>query len=100
MNATQYPRLKMATALLRGGGELHLVGSAEITSIHDPFGAIQHLVRLADGTRSAAQITALLLAGYPQLHADDVADALHALDDAGVLEDYPLGIRSASFSGS
>ena len=87
------PRMKMATALLRGGGELHLVGRAEITTIADPLGAVQRLVTLADGTRSVDRLTARVLADFPQLDADDVEAALDRLQDAGLLEHYPLGVR-------
>ena len=84
--------MKMATALLRGGGELHLVGASEITTIADPLGAVQRLVTLADGTRDLEQLTARVLADFPTLHAGDVAAALEHLQDAGLLEHYPLGV--------
>ncbi len=45
----QRPRLKQSAPMLRAGGELHIVGDADITSLPDPDGALYRLFELADG---------------------------------------------------
>ena len=76
--------------LLRGSGELHVVGRDDITSIRDPDGAIHWLVRLADGSRTTAELFAAVLVEYPQIDEREVLEALQRLQSAGLLdEDEP-----------
>ena len=71
-------RLAMTGPLLRGNGELHVVGSAEIVTVADPEGVMQRLVSLADGSRSREQLVAELTSAFAQL---DEAGAERAIDE-------------------
>lgn len=82
------PRMKFTAPLLRGGGELHIVGSQHVVSLHDPDGAIQRLVELADGSRSTEELFSVLSPEYPQLRHDDVVDAVGELEACGLCEDF------------
>ena len=83
----QRPRLTTAGPLLQGSGELHIVGRHEVVSVPDPIGAMQRLLRLADGSRTRAEIFAALAIAYPQLGERDFDAALCELEEAGVLEE-------------
>jgi hypothetical protein len=87
MHAAPRPRLKTAAPLLRGGGELHIVGSHDITSIPDPDGAIHRLVELADGSRSTTEIFSELQSAYPQIDEQAVIDAVFQLESVGLFVD-------------
>ena len=80
------PRMKTAAALLRGGGELHIVGRHDVHTLTDPDGALQRLVELADGSRSTDELFGALAADYPRLGEQDVADVVDALQAAGLFE--------------
>jgi hypothetical protein len=90
---TQRPRLKMAAPLLRGGGELHVVGSHDITTIEDPDGAVHRLFELADGSRSTPELYTELVNDFPRLGEQDVADAVWELEAAGLFESSGPRIR-------
>jgi len=77
----------MAGPLLRGSGELHIVGRHDVVTIADPRGAMQRLLGLADGSRTRADIMLALTLEFPGLHERDVAGALDELESAGLLED-------------
>jgi hypothetical protein len=79
--------MKATAALLRGGGELHIVGSEDVVTIEDPHGAVQSLVELVDGARSTSELFSALAPAYPLLRHHDVLDAVSRLEAAGVLED-------------
>jgi hypothetical protein len=79
--------MKITAPLLRGGGELHVIGSSEVLTLADPDGAIHRLVELADGTRSTSELFCLLLPQYPGLDQQDVLDAIGILESAGFVED-------------
>lgn len=83
----QRPRLTTPGPLLQGSGELHIVGTHEVLTVSDPHGAMQRLLRLADGSRTPAEIYAALAIAYPQLSRLDLDDTLSELEDAGVLEE-------------
>jgi hypothetical protein len=78
------PRVKTKCPLLRGGGELHIVLSYDITSLPDPDGAIHRLFELADGSRSTAELYSELRASYPRLVEHDIADAVFQLVSVGL----------------
>jgi hypothetical protein len=78
------PRVKTKCPLLRGGGELHIVGRHDITSIPDPDGAIHRLFELADGTRSTTELYSELRASYPRLAEHDIAEAVFQLVSVGL----------------
>lgn len=82
----QRPRLKMAAPMLRAGGELHIVGSRDVTSIPDPDGAVHRLFELADGSRSTSDLYSELVTDFPRLGEQDVADAVGELQAAGLFE--------------
>jgi hypothetical protein len=77
----------MSGPLLYGGGELHIVGSEDVTSIPDPDGTLHRLVALADGSRSTTELFSALVTDHPQLVEQDVAHAVSELASAGVFED-------------
>src|SRR4051812_5881063 len=81
------PRLTMDGPLLRGGGELHIVGRREVTTIHDPEGAVHRLLCLANGTRTRAEILAAMTDDFPQVSQHDVDDAIDELESMGLLQD-------------
>jgi hypothetical protein len=81
------PRLTMAGPLLRGSGELHIVGRHEVMTIQDPEGAVHRLLALADGTRALADIAATLTAEFPRLDERDVEEAVDELQAMGLLQD-------------
>lgn len=83
----QRPRLTTPGPLLRGNGELHIVGMHEVLTVADPVGAMQRLLRLATGSRSRADIFRELTIDFPQLREEDFDEALRDLQSAGVLED-------------
>jgi hypothetical protein len=87
MNAASRPRLKVKAPLLRGGGELHIVGSDSVITLQDPDGAMHRLVELADGSRSTSELFSALAPEYPLLQHRDVVDAISQLEAAGVFED-------------
>jgi hypothetical protein len=86
MHAAARPRMKITTPLLRGGGELHVVGSRNVVTFDDPDGAIQRLVELADGSRSTNELFSALAQDYPCLQHEDALDAICELEAAGLLE--------------
>lgn len=81
------PRLTMAGPLLRGGGELHIVGRHEVMTIHDPDGAVHRLLGLADGSRTRAEISAAMASDFPHIREHDVDDAVDELEAMGLLQD-------------
>jgi len=83
----QRPRLTTPGPLLQGNGELHIVGAHEVLTLCDPTGAMQRLLRLADGSRTRAEIFAALTIGFPQLGEQDFEDVLSELEVAGILEE-------------
>jgi hypothetical protein len=87
MQDAQQPRLTATGPLLHGGGELHIVGRDDVTSIADPDGALHRLVSLADGSRSTSELCSALRTEYPQLDDQDVVHAVAELSSAGLLED-------------
>ena len=88
MNDARQPRLTAAGPILHGGGELHIIGSDDVTTIADPDGALHRLIGLADGSRSTSELCSTLVAEYPQLDEQDVVHAVSELTSAGVLEDW------------
>lgn len=86
MRAALRPRMKATAPLLRGGGELHIVGRDHVVTLDDPDGAIHRLVELADGSRSTNELFSALKPEYPELHHEDVTDAVSRLEAAGLCE--------------
>lgn len=84
------PRVKTKCPLLRGGGELHIVGRHDITSLPDPDGAIHRLFELADGSRSTTQLHSELRTCYPRLAEHDIAEAVLQLVSLGLFVLDPL----------
>jgi len=78
--------MKTTAPLLRGGGELHIVGRDSVVTLDDPDGAIHRLVELADGSRSTTELYSALAPEYPELHHEDVTDAVAQLEAAGLFE--------------
>jgi hypothetical protein len=87
MQDARQPRLTATGPLLHGGGELHIVGRDDVTSIADPDGALYRLVSLADGSRSTSELCSELRTEYPQLDEQYVVHAVSELSSAGLLED-------------
>lgn len=83
----QRPRLTTPGPLLQGNGELHIVGVHEVLTVADPLGAMQRLLRLANGSRSPDEIYRALETDFPQLDERDFDAALRELESRGVLED-------------
>jgi len=77
----------MAGPLLRGSGELHIIGRDEVVTIGDPDGAVLRMLLLADGSRTLAELLGTLAAEFPQVAEQDVRDAVAELSACGVLED-------------
>jgi len=82
-----HPRLSIAGPLLRGGGELHIIGTHDVTTLPDPDGAIHRLLELTDGTRSRAQLYSALADDFPHLDEHDVEAAVTELESLGLLDD-------------
>jgi hypothetical protein len=85
--AAQQPRLTIAGPMLRGSGELHIVGREQVLTLSDPDGAMHALLGLADGSRSRSEIVAALAIGHPLVGEQDVDETLRELERAGVIED-------------
>ncbi|MEY2440626.1 MAG: hypothetical protein QOJ46_52 [bacterium] len=81
------PRLTMAGPLLRGSGELHIVGRHEVMTIHDPDGAVHRLLGLADGSRTRTEIFAAMTCDFPHIGEHDVDEAVDELEAMGLLQD-------------
>lgn len=88
MRSAPRPRMRITAPLLRGDGNLHIIGSEHVVSVEDPDGAMHRLVELADGSRSVNELFSALAPEYPSLQHGDVVDAVAALERAGVLEDW------------
>lgn len=86
MRAAPHPRMKNTSPLLRGGGELHIIGGDDVVTLADRDGAVHRLVALADGSRSTNELFSVLAPDYPALQHEDVVDAVSRLEAAGVLE--------------
>lgn len=86
MHAAPRPRMTIAAPLLRGSGELHIVGSDDVVTLEDPDGAVHRLVELADGSRSTSELFSALARDHPRLRYDDVVEALAELEAVGLLE--------------
>lgn len=56
-------------------------------TLPDPGGEIRRLLELLNGERTTEEVTALLASARPGLTADDVTEAVLALNQAGLLED-------------
>ncbi len=93
MHVVPKPRMKRRAPLLRGGGELHVVGHRDVVTLADPDGALHRLAELADGSRSAGDLHGALAADFPGWGRDDVLDAVARLDDAGLLDEASPGLR-------
>jgi hypothetical protein len=76
----------MTAPMLRGGGELHIVGSEDVVTLDDPDGAVHRLLELADGSRSTNELYSALAREYPQLRHDVVVEAVSRLEAAGLFE--------------
>jgi hypothetical protein len=79
--------MKIAAPLLRGDGQLHIVGSDTVVTLDDPHGAVHRLLELADGSRSTTELFCALASDFPLLRQGDVADAVTRLEAAGLFED-------------
>ena len=86
MHAGSRPRMSITAPLLRGNGELHIIGR-DVVTLDDPDGAVHRLLELADGSRSTQELFAALAADFPQLAREDVVDALACLCAAGLVVD-------------
>jgi hypothetical protein len=91
----QRPRLKMSAPMLRAGGELHIVGQQDVTSLPDPDGALHRLFELADGSRSTSELHDELITEYPRLGEDYIVDAICELESAGLYGNSSLRLRVA-----
>jgi len=79
--------------MLRARGELHVVGSRDVTSFPDPDGAVHRLFELADGSRSTADLYSAMAPDFPRLVEQDVADAVWELEAAGLFESSAPSLR-------
>jgi hypothetical protein len=86
MHPTRRPRSKTAAPLLRGSGELHVVGRHDVTTIPDPDGVVHRLFELADGSRSTAELYRALAVEHPRLAEQDVVAMVADLESAGLFE--------------
>ncbi len=100
------PRLTIAGPLLRGSGQLHIIGRNDVVTLHDPDGAVHRLLVLADGTRTRAEIFGAMAGDFPRIVELDVDEAVGELEAMGLLQDAAphgriLGSRDrTSFTGS
>ncbi len=81
------PRLTMAGPLLRGRGELHIIGRRDVVTLHDPDGAVHRLLVLADGTRTRPEIFETMAGDFPRIGQLDVDEAVDELEAMGLLQD-------------
>lgn len=95
-----HPRMKSPAPLLRGGGELHIVGHRHVHTLADPDGAMQRLVELADGSRSTGELFCALAPDYPHLGEQDVVEAVDELAGAGLVEDWSVRTRAGADRGA
>ncbi|MEU1753984.1 ThiF family adenylyltransferase [Micromonospora matsumotoense] len=84
------PRIKGIHKPVRLNPTLINIGGRQLgigAEIDDEDGSLWALLGLMDGTRTRAEIVAALLAGHPELTADEATDALETIVDAGYVED-------------
>ena len=84
------PRIKGIHKPVRLTPTLIRIGGAQVgigAEIDDEDGMIWRLLALMDGTRERPAIVEALTADYPELTADEAADALQTIVDAGYVED-------------
>ena len=86
MHAAPRPRMRITAPLLRGDGQLHIVGAHDVVTLDDPDGAIHRLVTLADGSRSTSELFSALAPDFPRLDPQDVVEAVAELEAAGFAE--------------
>ena len=91
----QRPRLAISGPMLRGSGELHIVGRREVLTISDPEGAMRRLLELADGSRTRAEIVGATALEHPRLGEFALDEALGELERAGLIEDAMPRARRA-----
>lgn len=84
------PRKKPAYPSVKVGNEFYIAGFGSVTKYDDERGMIGRLVELLDGTRTAAEISAVMIQQYPDLTDDMVYEALADMDKDGFLEDVVL----------
>lgn len=84
------PRVKGIHKPVRLTGSLIRIGGAQVgigAEIDDEDGLIWRLLALMDGRRERAEITAALVADFPDLSQTEADDALQTIIDAGYVED-------------
>lgn len=85
------PKLKDA-AWQRVGTDLHIVADSVHIVLADQDGQISLLLELLrNGTRSSAELARALIARSPSIQAADVGNAVHALDELGLVVDADAG---------
>lgn len=83
----QLPQLKHTSPVFGSGETIYIGGFGEMTEITDPTGCIRRLLELLDGTRTLAQVQQDLSAEFPEVTAQETAEAVAQFDEAGFLLD-------------
>lgn len=96
----RHPRMTIAGPLLRGSGELHVVGRHEVMTVPDPDGLVHNLLGLADGSRSTAEIHDALAIHFPRLGAAELEHLVAELASIGLLEDCAPRARMIADRGA
>ena len=84
------PRIKGIHKPVRLNPELINIGGRQMgigAELDDEDGTLWRLLGLMDGTRTREEIVTALIAERPEMPADEAADALEAIIDAGYVED-------------
>lgn len=81
------PQLKHMNAVYGSGENVLINGFGEVTTVHDPSGAVRRLLALLDGTRTVPETHRDLAAEFPEVTEEDVRAAVSDFDAAGFLID-------------
>ena len=81
------PHLKGTFPVFYVDGEVRVRGCGQVTSIDDPDGRLRELLDLLDGTLTTDEVLEAFAARHPDVPAEDVAQIVAQLEEAGFLDD-------------
>jgi molybdopterin/thiamine biosynthesis adenylyltransferase len=86
MLSTVRPKIKANKPYYPLNGKIYVHGCGTVTAIADPNGVILRLFKLADGSRTCAEINEAMSVDFPTISLAEIADWVSQLDKAGFVE--------------